>query len=280
MQATTQLKDIINEQNKYVQVVQGGKDPWNQNRDHYLNYRFLTTHFCDDLELAKIYYAVAKEFVAKLSENRLILLSAQWQMKELEKREGKTWIPPVYVEDGLMQKFKEELMASDRKDILWEDYMWYQEKQGKGVIFRNRMVTIRNYHRDIKIFLEKMDFSLMDRIDKCAMEGLGGVGVYIFPQSIKSNFSNKENLIRNFVHSREFITRIGVGTDWVGITVENNPYYISCEEIVEIIEPIFNKYGLVFASKENPYIKDFGCEGKCHQCERMCKYNLTPEYHT
>ena len=280
MQATTQLTDIINEQNKYVQVTQGGKDPWNQNRDHYLNYRFLTTHFCDDLDLAKIYYEVAKEFIEKVSENRLILLSAQWQMKELEKREGKTWIPPVYVEDGLMQQFKEELMQSDRKDIIWEDYMWYQEKRVKGVIFFWRFTNIRNYHRDINIFLRKMDFSLMDRIDKCAMEGSGGVGIDIFPQSINPDFSNENNPIRNFVHSKDFIMKMGVGTDWVGITVENNPRYISYEEIVEIIEPIFNKYGLVFTSKENPYIKDFGCEGKCHQCERMCKYNLNPEYHT
>ena len=280
MQATTQLTDIINEQNKYVQVTQGGKDPWNQNRDHYLNYRFLTTHFCDDLDLAKIYYEVAKEFIEKVSENRLILLSAQWQMKELEKREGKTWIPPVYVEDGLMQQFKEELMQSDRKDIIWEDYMWYQEKRVKGVIFFWRFTNIRNYHRDINIFLRKMDFSLMDRIDKCAMEGSGGVGIDIFPQSINPDFSNENNPIRNFVHSKDFIMKMGVGTDWVGITVENNPRYISYEEIVEIIEPIFNKYGLVFTSKENPYIKDFGCEGKCHQCERMCKYNLNPEDHT
>ena len=280
MQATTQLTDIINEQNKYVQVTQGGKDPWNQNRDHYLNYRFLTTHFCDDLDLAKIYYEVAKEFIEKVSENKLILLSAQWQMKELEKREGKTWIPPVYVEDGLMQQFKEELMQSDRKDIIWEDYMWYQEKRVKGVIFFWRFTNIRNYHRDINILLRKMDFSLMDRIDKCAMEGSGGVGIDIFPQSINPDFSNENNPIRNFVHSKDFIMKMGVGTDWVGITVENNPRYISYEEIVEIIEPIFNKYGLVFTSKENPYIKDFGCEGKCHQCERMCKYNLNPEYHT
>ena len=99
MQATTQLTDIINEQNKYVQVTQGGKDPWNQNRYHYLNYRFLTTHFCDDLDLAKIYYEVAKEFIEKVSENRLILLSAQWDVKNWERWENQTTcIPPEYVE--------------------------------------------------------------------------------------------------------------------------------------------------------------------------------------
>ena len=281
MKATTQLTDIINEQNKYVQVTQGGKDPWNQNRDHYLNYRFLTTHFCDDLDLAKIYYEVAKEFIEKVSENRLILLSAQWDMKNRERWENQTTcIPPEYVEDGLMQQFKEELMQTDRKDIIWEDYMWYQEKRVKGVIFFWRFNNIRNYHRDINILLRKMDFSLMDKIDKCAMEGSGSVGIDIFPQSIKPDFSDESDLIRNFVHSKDFIMKMGVGTHWVSMTIENNPRYISYEEIVEIIEPIFNKYGLVFTSKENPYIKDFGCEGKCHQCERMCKYNLNPEYHT
>lgn len=281
MQATTQLTDIINEQNKYVQVTQGGKDPWNQNRDHYLNYRFLTTHFCDDLDLAKIYYEVAKEFIEKVSENRLILLSAQWDMKNWERWENQTTcIPPVYVEDGLMQQFKEELMQSDRKDIIWEDYMWYQEKRVKGVIFFWRFNNIRNYHRDINILLRKMDFSLMDRFSECSMEGFGGFGIVIFSQFKISDFHHENNFMKDLVHSKDFILKMGIGGKIADILVENNPRYISYEEIVEIIEPIFNKYGLVFTSKENPYIKDFGCEGKCHQCERMCKYNLNPEYHT
>ena len=62
MQATTQLKDIINEQNRYVQVVQGGK--WWQywTTGNYLNYEFSTTHYVDDHNLAKIYYVIAKVF--------------------------------------------------------------------------------------------------------------------------------------------------------------------------------------------------------------------------
>ena len=133
---------------------------------------------------------------------------------------------------------------------------------------------------DINIFLEKMDFSLMDRFSECSMEGFGGFGIVIFPQFKMSNFHYKNNLTKDFVQSKDFILKMGVGGKIADILIENNPQYISYKEIVEIIEPIFNKYGLVFASKENPYIKDFGCEGKCHQCERMCKYNLNPEYHT
>ena len=278
MQATTQLKDIINEQNRYVQVVQGGK--WWQywTTGNYLNYEFSTTHYVDDHNLAKIYYVIAKEFVEKISENRLILLSAQWQMKELEKREGKTWIPPVYVEDGLMQKFKEELMESDDKDILWDDYMWFEEKQTQTLILK-RPTTIRNYYRFIYFLMENPNFPLMDKISKCAMEGGGSVGVRLFAQSLQYKNLDKSDLY-NFAQSSDYVLRMGFDDKSADIVIRNNPRYISYEEIVEIIEPIFNKYGLVFTSKENPYIKDFGCEGKCHQCERMCKYNLNPEYHT
>lgn len=276
LQATTQLKDIINEENKYVAVGPGGMWLPYLTTGNYVNYRFATTHYVDDWDLAKVFVAVAKEFIGKISENRTVMMIGPWQMTELDYRHKKEWIPPVYVEDGLMQQFKEELAASGRRDIAWEDYMWYEEKKTKTLILK-RDTVIRTYYRDTYILSEKVDYPIIDRIMECSMEGSGDVGIRTFFRQEEPDIF-EEGAVRRYAKSSNYILQVGFGKKGAAIVIRNNPRHISYREILETIEPIFNKYGLILTEKENPYKEIFDCEGECHQCTQMCRYNLTPEY--
>ena len=278
MKATTQLTNITNEQNNnepinLVQVTQGGGDLWNEHGEKYLGYRFKTTGYVDDVAVAEKYFRVGIEFAQKLSENRVIGYGACWLRVNSTVKELLNSVEPVYVEDGLMQKLKNELIAENRKDIIWADYAYYDEKTTKTFFFSKPKVHKR-FNREIYVLENKLDIPLIERMEKHSWEGHGNFGIDIFRESEITRCCTDKETIKHYFHSKDYIIKIGMDKKDAQIYILRNPRYILYDEILAIIKPIFEKYGFEFVGTENPFIKDFHCEARCNDCKSRCMYNL------
>lgn len=262
-----------NEPINLVQVTQGGDDLWNDHGEEYLGYRFKTTGYVDDTSVAEKYFKVGLEFAQKLSENKVIGCSAEWLRENSTLKELLNNVEPVYVEDGLIQQFKNELIAENRKDIIWADYAYYDEKATKTFFFSKPKVH-RRFNREIYVLQDKFDVPLIERMEKYAWEGYGCVGINIFPENKINQCCTDEETIKHYVHSQNYIIKIGIDKKNANIYMQRNPKYILYDDILAIIKPIFEKYGFEFVSNENPFIKDFHCEARCHDCKSYCMYNL------
>ena len=278
MKATTQSTNITSEQNScestnLIKVRQGGSDLWNTHGEGYLGYRFGTTGYMDDKAVAEKIYEVSKEFALKLAQNRVVFLRADWDRTNSTLGNLLNSIEPVYKEDGLMQQLKDELIADNRGDIIWDDCSWYDEKVTKSLILRRPSVS-RRYFREICILQDKLDISLADRLEKCAMENTSAIGIDIFPEKNIKHFESDKETISYYIHRKDYLIRIGTGTKRAEIYMQRNPRYILYDDILAIIKPIFEKYGFEFVSTENPFINDFHCEAQCNDCKSRCMYNL------
>ena len=60
------------------------------------------------------------------------------------------------------------------------------------------------------------------------------------------------------------------GRNTADITIEINPEYMSYEDVLSVIEPLFEKYGLYIYDKTDPYIYD----GFPPEYQEYNKYNL------
>ena len=137
---------------------------------------------------------------------------------------------------------------------MWADYEWYAEFPYRSPI-TNLMTSTRWYERLIHTLKEEMELSLIKEIYESREDG-GVVGVRIYPHSKIKYLEDEKETVRSYIHRDDFIVHIGWSNKWTGITIEPNPKYMNYEQLIEIIEPIFEKHGLKLKDKANPYPKD------------------------
>ena len=106
------------------------------------------------------------------------------------------------------------------------------------------------------------------------MEGHGTLGIDIFPDDTIIRCETDEDTVKHYIHRKDYIIKMGICKKRADIYMQINPKYIAYDNIIRIINPIFEKYGLKLISTENPYIKAFHCEAICHKCNSYCCFNL------
>ena len=251
MTQTTQLNNITAEQNNLVEIDRGGTLRYGIGRI-YWNYDFEPLSGCLwNPEVAKIYAEVAEEFVRKVSENCVIKISADIKKKSVEKKRifGK-WDSPTYMETAEQAEIKKNLAKGRYGKCLWADYEWYAEFPYRSPI-TNLMTSTRWYERLIHTLKEEMELSLIKEIYESREDG-GVVGVRIYPHSKIKYLEDEKETVRSYIHRDDFIVHIGWSNKWTGITIEPNPKYMNYEQLIEIIEPIFEKHGLKLINRDAP----------------------------
>ena len=254
MTQNTQSTNITAEQNNLVEVDQGGTLRYGISRI-YWNYDFEPlSGLLYNPEVAKIYAEIGKEFAEKVSENRVVRIASQVMKTYPEKKNfwGK-WFPPEYVENPYQQEIKNNLKKGKYGDCLWADYEWCVEFLYRLPI-TNMMTSTRDYARQIHVLKEQIDLSLIDEMMNISDEA-ATVGIRIYPHSKLERLETDKETLRKYIHRDDFIVQIAFDDKWTGVTIQPNPKYMTYNQLIEIIEPIFEKHGLKLKDKANPYPK-------------------------
>lgn len=280
MAQETQSNITLNVENKILKVRQGGVVIAGARKTPYCAYSFMPCEHKQQYDKKNVgeFYDIGLDIIKYFSQNRVCRITCHYGIKERSYISKKQDIPPVYVEDGKVNEFKQYLINSDRKDLLWEDYMYYTTRISQSKIHKLLGIReIRSYARDIHILQERLDFELVGNATECNCEGATkGTSVFIYPHSQIQHKENNRNTVVSYVHSTDTLIEIGVGDDgFASICIEPNPKHITYEHLLKEIEPIFNKYGWKFGEMENPYIKALKCDVNCLECDDLaCNYNL------
>jgi len=177
----------------------------------------------------------------------------------LEKKHGAKqsffgkWTPPEFVEDGGVALLKKDFQNNKWGKQLWADYMWYESGKTKS-LFLQLDSEFRTYRRDLCVFQEKINKDIMDAFVNVTYEDLTDFGVRIFPHSKIEHLENDKETVRSYVHREDFIVQIAFDLVSAGIVIEVNHEYMSYEQMLEIIEPLFEKRGIKIKDKTDPYI--------------------------
>ena len=279
MAQETQSNITLKEEDKILKVRQGGVVIWGAGKTPYCSYGFMPCEHEHQYkkEYIEEFYNIGYELMEYFSENKVCRLSCFYSVKEREDDRKHKMTPPVYVEDGKVNEFKQYLINSNRKDLLWTDYMFYVSKITESKLLRLfGMKEIRSYARDIYILQEKFDLELEKKTVECDQEGSGrNAGIVIYPHSEIKHKENDRETVINYVHDTDTFVEICFSDDFAMIIIEPNPKYITYDQLLKEIEPIFNKYGWKFGEMENPYIKALKCDVNCLECDDLaCNYNL------
>ena len=280
MAQETQSNITLKEEDKIVSAKQGGTLIWHAYEKPYFNFSFIPpkgTEYANDVK--SDFLEIGKEIIRYFSKEKVVKFGCRYDIKEREDDRPKKRKPPVYIEDGKVNEFKQYLINSNRKDLLWTDYMFYISKITKSKLLRLfGMKEIRSYARDIYILQETLDFELANKAFEYSQENKEkGIAVYIYPHSkIKHTANNRETVI-SYVHDNDFLIFIAVTDYNADITIKTNPFHITYDQLLQKIEPIFNKYGWKFGDVTNPYLKEFGCNVNCNNCDSYCYYNFNPD---
>ena len=164
------------------------------------------------------------------------------------------WNSPTYAVTAEQTEIKKTIENGKHGKCLWADYEWYAEFPFRSPI-TNMMTSTRWYERHIHILQEQLELPLIKEIYESREDG-GVVGIRIYPHSKIEYLTNEEETLRSYIHSDNFIVHIGWSNKWTGITIEPNPQYMNYEQLIKIIEPIFEKHGLKIMDTSNPYPKD------------------------
>ena len=251
MTQSTQSTNITNEQNNLVEIDRGGTLRYGIGRI-YWNYDFEPlSGYLWNPEVAKIYAEVGKDFAKKVSENCVVEMTAQIKMKTTPKVNlwGK-WTPATFSVNEHEIQLKKDLQNGKYGDCIWADYEWYAEFPYRSPI-TNLMVSTRDYDREIYIMKNELDLFLIDAIHNCR-EDTGTVGIIIYPHSDIEYLENDKETIRRYIHNDDYVVQIGFNDKWTGITIQPNPKYMNYEQLIEIIEPIFEKHGLKLINRDAP----------------------------
>ena len=279
MAQKTQSNITLKEEDKILKIEQGGVCIWNPHKTPYCSYGFTPSKHEQQYNKDYIeeFYNIGYDIIRYFSQNRVSLITCFYDVKEREDDRKHKMTPPVYVEDGKVNEFKQYLINYNRKDLLWTDYMYYISKITESKLLRLfGMKEIRSYARDIYILQEKLDFELVERAKECDQEGsTGNVAVDIYPHSEIRHKENDRETVIGYVHDKDTFIEICVSNPYANIIIEPNPKYITYDQLLKEIEPIFNKYGWKFGEMENPYIKALKCDVNCLECDDLaCNYNL------
>ena len=240
-----------NGQDRFVELDQGSAFPIAGRT--YKNYRFIpiTESIWDD-KTAKEYREIVKELIDIFANNKVVSIEVSWHKTRMEKRDFfDRWTPPMFVENGRMQELRQEMKSGKWGKQLWADFLWYDQRKSRS-LFLNLERDSRDYFRDIMVIQEKIDQHLLERMWFCCWE-TGGIGVTIFPHSKINYKENDKETIKNYHKTDDFI--VYIANDYTAdITVELNHKYISYNQMLEIIEPLFEKRGIKIKDKTDPYI--------------------------
>lgn len=245
------VTNTTNGQNRLVEFDQGGFGFFGGRT--YKNYNFMAyTENQYEPEVIKEYSEIAKEFITLLSENKVVSFESSWEKTRGSKRDfwGR-WTLPIYVEDGKMQELKQELKSGKWGKQLWADYMWYEQRNVK-TIFLHLNSIIRYYIRKIVVIQRRIEMPFLERMVSCGSE-VGIIGVTIFPHSEIKYYENDKETIHNYYHSDDFEFYISYNMFSADITIELNEKYISLEQMLDTIEPLFEKRGIKIRDKTDPY---------------------------
>ena len=251
MTQSTQSTKITNEQNNLVEIDQGGTLRYGIGRI-YWNYDFEPlSGLLYNPEVAKIYAEVGKDFAKKVSEERVVKLFFGPKKSTAEKKGfwGK-WDQPTYMETAKQAEIKKNLAKGKYGKCLWADYEWYAEFPYRSPI-TNLMTSTRWYSRQTHILKENLDLQLIKEIYE-SREDDGAVGIRIYPHSKIECLENDKETVRSYVHRDDFIVHIAFDDKWTGIHIEPNPKHMNYEQLIEIIEPIFEKHGLKLINRDAP----------------------------
>lgn len=274
-----QLNSILKEEDKILKVRQGGVVIWGAMKTPYCAYSFMPCEHDQQFKKENIeeFYNIGYDIIRHFSKNRVSLITCFYDVKEREDDRKHKMTPPVYVEDGKVNEFKQYLINSNRKDLLWTDYMFYVSETNESKLLRLFGIKeIRSYARNIYVLQETLDFELVEKAKECDQEGLtGNVAVDIYPHAeIKYKENDRETVI-SYVHDTDTLIEICISNFFAHVNIEFNPKYITYDQLLKEIEPIFNKYGWKFGNMENPYIKALKCDVNCLECDDLaCNYNL------
>ncbi|MBE6878305.1 MAG: hypothetical protein E7488_03960 [Ruminococcaceae bacterium] len=267
------------EEDKILKVRQGGVVIWGAGKTPYCSYMFIPQEHEYEYkkEIIEEFYSIGYDIIEHYSQNKVCMICCSYDIKEREDDRKHKMTPPVYVEDGKVNEFKQYLINSNRKDLIWTDYMYYVSKITKSKLLRLfGFKEIRSYARDIYILQKKMDLDIVKKTRVCDQEGLtGNVAVFIYPHSEIKHKENDRETVISYVHDRDTLIEICISDFFADVNIEFNPKYITYDQLLKEIEPIFNKYGWKFGDMENPYIKALKCDVNCLECDDLaCNYNL------
>lgn len=247
----THTSNTTNGQDRFVELTRGSAVPIAGRVYRNYNFKPLSENMWD-VETAKEYAEVSKELISLLSQNRVVGISAQWEKRKLDKKDflGR-WTPPVFVEDGKMQILKQELKAGKWGKQLWADYMWYEQRKTKTIFLRID-TFMRYYFREIYVVQKRIEMPLLDRMTICGFEGLGSA-VTIYPHSEIEYQADDKETVHDYYQSEDFVAYISCDFVSADITVELNEKYISYQQMIDLIEPLFEKRGIKIKDKTDPY---------------------------
>ena len=247
----TNTSNTTNVQNRLVNLRQG-----NPFSSIYRIYQFEPlTEIRENSTVAKEYSEIAKEFLTAIYKNNVISIEAAWKKIKLEKRDFfDRWTLPVFIEDGKMQQLKRELKDGKWGELLWGDYMSYEEDDVTS-IFLHIPRKIRFYWRMIFVLQEKIDITLLDRMCECGFEQKSVVAIKIFPHPKIKTAADDKATIHNYAQSDDYIVMIAYCITEAFISIELNHNYMNYEQMLELTEPLFEKRGIKIKDKTEPYIR-------------------------
>lgn len=280
MAQETQSNITLKEEDRVVYVKQGGTLIWDAKEQPYFKFSFVPREDLSYNEIVeKEFLQIGYDLIEKFSKDKVVRYRCSYSKKERETVRKKKFTDPVYIEDGKVNEFKQYLINSDRKDLLWTDYMFYISELHPWKIFKLLGTDeIRSYTRDIHILQEKLDTELAEKaLTSREYFDEKGMCVFMYPHSKIKHKENERETVINYVHDKDFFIFIGATEDMADIIINPNPCYMTYDQLLKEIEPIFNKYGWKYGDMSNPYLKAFGCNVECNNCNSYCYYNLNPE---
>ena len=269
MQRNMTLNNIRSEEDKIVDVVQGGCLPWGAYCRLYCSYDFKPRQRNDEA-LFEITHDIMEYFV----KDKVVGFYCQYSYeKRAQKRLFKEWIHTKYIEDGKVNEFKQYLIQSKREDLIWTDYMRYVSDNISFMFFPTE---IRSYARDICILQEYFDWKLICMAGEFSCEDEKKESlVFVFPHSKIKHLENDSQTVESYVTSKDYMIMIGMSEWFPTITLQPNPRYISYEQLLEIIKPIIEKHGWKLGNTENPHKKALQCDVNCPECdETQCPHYM------
>ncbi|MBE6895021.1 MAG: hypothetical protein E7483_05425 [Ruminococcaceae bacterium] len=272
MEQNMTLNSTLSTDDKILYVERGGCFPWGVYCTPYCCYSFETTD--ESKKYRKELFTITYEIIEYFAKDKVVLIDCQYDKKKAAKRRLiKEWIHPEYVEDGKVNEFKQYLINSNRKDLIWDDYMRYVSDVINILLIPTE---VRDYKRDIYILQECFDLELAKKAGECSVEDeKKQIGVKIYPHSKIVHKETDSHTIESYVNSKDYFIMIGITENLYAICIEPNPHYITYNQLLETIKPIIEKHGWKFDNTENPFIEGLQCDVNCLECdETECAYYL------
>lgn len=269
MEQNMTLNSTLSEEDRILDVEQGGCLPWGCYCLQYCSYGFKPRKR-NDTELFKITHDIIEYF----AKNKVISFRCAYDKKKVAKsRLFKEWIHPEYVEDGKVNEFKQYLINSNRKDLIWDDYTRYVSDV-INILFIP--TEVRDYARDIYILQEHFDWELISKVSEASYENeKRSVPIKIYPHSKIKHHENDSKTVESYVNNNDYFICIDINEGLHDIGIIPNPRYISYEQLLETVKPIIEKHGWKLGNTENPYIKALQCDVNCLECdETECAFYL------